>query len=258
MILRRLGNKRKIAHILEKYFPEHTTYVEPFFGAGGMFFNKRMAKHNIVNDLDSDVYNLYKVIKNDKERLLYELQLMPIHRDLFQHWRNNDEIEPLMQAVRFLFLSNFSLYGKMDCMRYGGWNSKQLILENIENFAFMIQNVQFSNVDFGVFLETITTSLSEKNSFIYADPPYLNTVDNYTENFNESDVIRLFDALENTKCKFAYSEFNNDFILKEAKNRGLNVVEIAERRTLGNRNTEILIMNYDYKTESYHNKQKLF
>ena len=54
MILRRLGNKKKIAKEIQKYFPPHKIYIEPFFGAGGMFFNKPKAKYNIVNDLDSD------------------------------------------------------------------------------------------------------------------------------------------------------------------------------------------------------------
>ena len=33
-------------------------YIEPFFGAGGMFFNKRKAKYNVLNDLDSEIFNL--------------------------------------------------------------------------------------------------------------------------------------------------------------------------------------------------------
>jgi DNA adenine methylase len=50
MILRRLGNKSKIASEIYRHFPPHRTYVEPFFGAGGMFFNKPKAKYNILND----------------------------------------------------------------------------------------------------------------------------------------------------------------------------------------------------------------
>ena len=69
MILRRLGNKQAIAQDIIKYFPEHKIYIEPFFGAGGMFFNKPKAKYNIVNDLDSDVFNLYITVVNQKEEL---------------------------------------------------------------------------------------------------------------------------------------------------------------------------------------------
>ena len=35
MILRRLGNKKKLAHKIIEYFPDHKIYIEPFFGAGG-------------------------------------------------------------------------------------------------------------------------------------------------------------------------------------------------------------------------------
>lgn len=46
MILRRLGNKSKLAAKIIPYFPAHKIYIEPFFGAGGMFFNKPKAKYN--------------------------------------------------------------------------------------------------------------------------------------------------------------------------------------------------------------------
>ena len=59
MILRRLGNKQAIAQDIIKYFPEHKAYIEPFFGAGGMFFNKPKAKYNIVNDIDSEAAKRY-------------------------------------------------------------------------------------------------------------------------------------------------------------------------------------------------------
>ena len=69
MILRRLGNKQKIAKEIQKYFPQHNCYVEPFFGAGGMFFNKPKANYNMLNDLDSDVFNLFQVVINQKDEL---------------------------------------------------------------------------------------------------------------------------------------------------------------------------------------------
>ena len=84
MILRRLGNKGKIAEKIQRYFPPHKIYLEPFFGAGGMFFNKPKAKYNIVNDLDSDVFNLFQVVMNQKEELEKAFLLMPIHSDFIK------------------------------------------------------------------------------------------------------------------------------------------------------------------------------
>ena len=109
MILRRLGNKKRIAKDIIKHFPPHKIYIEPFFGAGGMFFNKPKAKYNIVNDLDSDVFNLFQVVMNRREELEKAFYLMPIHSDLLEYWKANREEEPIRKALRFLFLSNFAL-----------------------------------------------------------------------------------------------------------------------------------------------------
>ena len=45
--------------------PPHTRYFEPFFGGGSMFFRKRKAECNVINDLDGDLVNLYLVIQTD-------------------------------------------------------------------------------------------------------------------------------------------------------------------------------------------------
>jgi len=84
----------------------------------------------------------------------------------------------------------------------------------------------------------------KENTFIYLDPPYLCTGDNYSNSFTEQKSIDLFDCLEKRGCKFAMSEFNNPFILNQAKERGLNIITIGERNNLKNRRTEILVTNY--------------
>ena len=47
MILRRLGNKKKLVELIVPYMPSHTTYIEPFMGAGGMFFYKKPIANTI-------------------------------------------------------------------------------------------------------------------------------------------------------------------------------------------------------------------
>ena len=104
MILSRIGNKTQIADEIQKYFPEHRNYVEMFFGAGGMFFNKPIALHNVCNDFDNDVYNLFKVVRENKELLVDTLIKTPIHQTLFKDWYKNKEQDPIWKAVRFLVL----------------------------------------------------------------------------------------------------------------------------------------------------------
>jgi DNA adenine methylase len=111
-MLARLGNKRKIAKKIMPHFPKHDLYIEPFFGGGGMFFSKPLAMYNIMNDLDSDVYNLYNILKTRKDDFIEEFRQTPYHNDLFQYWLKNVETDDIMKAVRFVYLSNYSFLGK--------------------------------------------------------------------------------------------------------------------------------------------------
>lgn len=244
MILRRLGNKSAIAKKIQAYFPPHTTYIEPFFGAGGMFFNKPKAKYNIVNDLDSDVFNLYMAVMNQKQELEKAFYQMPVHYDLFRYYMKNIPEDNIQKAIRFILLSNFSYLGKMDCLNISDKNGKDLFFKNIDKTYSMLENVNFSNKDAVSFIKSISL---EKTEFIYCDPPYLNTVDNYSHSFTEQHSNELFETLQNSGCKWAMSEFNNPFILQQAKDRNLNVIIIGERTNLMNRRTEVLITNYAHQ-----------
>jgi DNA adenine methylase len=245
MILRRLGNKKKIAAEIIKYFPDHKIYIEPFFGAGGMFFNKPKAKYNIVNDLDSDVFNLFQVVMNQKEELEKSFYMMPIHSDLLDYWKKNEETDPIKKALRFLFLSNLTYMGKMDTVQMGTFTQKTPFYKEIGKTFDMINDVKFNNKDFNSFFKSLTFFKEELiDIFIYADPPYLNTTNTYSESFTEQDSLDLFNCLEETGCKYAMSEFDHPFILDQAKQRGLNIHIIGERQNLKNRRTEILVTNY--------------
>tara|TARA_R100001198_G_scaffold80341_1_gene52900 strand:+ start:73 stop:858 length:786 start_codon:yes stop_codon:yes gene_type:complete len=259
MILRRLGNKKKIAKEIQKYFPPHKIYIEPFFGAGGMFFNKPKANNNIVNDLDSDVFNLFQVVMNQKEELEKAFYIMPIHIDLLKYWIENKETEPIKKAIRFLFLSNFTYLGKQDCLSFSSNASIKASKDKFKNLLdktlLKLYDVGFNNNDFRKFLKDISFPTDGRNNegktFIYCDPPYLNTVDKYEmDDFNENDSKDLFDCLIESKCKFAMSEFDHPFILKQAELRGLNIIYIGERKNLKNRRTEILVTNYSNSQQS--------
>ena len=203
MILRRLGNKKKLMPKLLPLFPEHKIWIEPFFGSGSVFFYKPKAKYNIVNDLDSDVFNLFQVVMNQKDELEKAFYLMPIHSDLLEYWKKNKETDPIKKALRFLFLSNFTFMGKPDTMKLGMENPKKIFFKYIDNCFEMLENLQFSNKDFRKFIPSISFRENTKNeSFIYLDPPYIATKDNYSNSFKEQDSIDLFDYVIATGCKF--------------------------------------------------------
>lgn len=236
---------------IQKHFPKHDIYIEPFFGAGGMFFNKPKAKHNFLNDIDADVFNLFQVLKDSKEEFIDLFDKMPIHNDLFDWWIKNDEIKPVNKAIRFVMLSNFSLYGAGNTLRLGCDKPKEMLLKNIEKTFDYMRNVQFTNCDFRKMFKSISLKETEKaNVLIYADPPYLETTDNYSHSFTEQDCSDLLDAMIASQCMFAYSEFDHPFLLKQIEERNLNKIIIGERRTIKSRRCEILISNFETRQKS--------
>jgi len=246
-LLRRLGNKQAVAKKILPYFPPHDIYIEPFFGAGGMFFNKPRAKHNFLNDNDDDVFNLYMVVLEERERLKFELSRMPVHQSLWKHWKTNIPEDRVLKAVRFLFYSNFGYMGMNTSLCMIDRDPKSATLDELGTIDF--GESKFGCDDFEKFLRSICIDSLEKASgtaFCYCDPPYFEDGDKraYTP-FTEQDLARLFDVLEWRGCKFAVSEFDNPTVAQMAKDRGLQVHIIGERQNMKNRRVEILITNYE-------------
>lgn len=245
MILNRLGNKQKIAKEIQRHFPSHVIYMEPFFGAGGMYFNKPKAKYNFLNDRDSDVYNLFRQLIDNKDELVGLIETVPITEQQFKEWaKGKRENTNALNALRFLILSNYGLYGKSNTMKIGPSNPRKIILDRIDATIDYIADAYFFNADFRDFFRKCDYRDDKDRCFCYADPPYLGTDDNYSHSFKEQDSFDLFNTLQFSGVKFAMSEFDNPFILEQAKERNLNVIVIGERKNLMNRRTEILVTNY--------------
>jgi DNA adenine methylase len=243
MILRRLGNKSRIANEIQKYFPEHTMYIEPFFGAGGMFFNKPKAKYNILNDNDSEVFNLFNVVMHSEKELEDTFLKMPISEDLWNYWKKTQETDPILKALRFLFLSNYGFMGQTGALRLEADNTSTILLENLGKTHKFMFDVRFMNVDFREVIKKIAFK-DKNNTFIYADPPYLDTRNNYQTGFTPKDSEDLLQMLIGSGCKFAISEFDHPKIMELAELHKLNIEIIGERENLKNRRVEILVTNY--------------
>lgn len=220
-------------------------YIEPFFGAGGLFFSKPKVKHNVVNDYDSEVYNLFRVIIDHKQELADFWQIMPLHEDLWKYWKEQPEGDPIRKAARFLLFSNFSFMGRMCTMKFDRSNTWALVLQRIDQVQKQLQGVQFMNADFRDVLPRISIRPgSHQKGFIYCDPPYLGTKGGNYDSFSVRDTTDLFNCLEESKLLFAVSEFDHPYLLELAQQRQLRVTRIGERQNMKNRRMEILITNY--------------
>ena len=109
MVLKYPGSKWNIASKLVELIPGHHSYVEPFFGSGAVLFNKQLSDIETINDLDSDVINLFLCIQEDSERLARLVQTTPFSREMYDSAFEFEDIvtdligeEPYRKALVFL------------------------------------------------------------------------------------------------------------------------------------------------------------
>lgn len=250
MILRRLGNKQRIAQDIIKYFPKHEIFIDMFFGGGGLFFSKPKSKYNFLNDIDKDVINLFNVLIEKPNELKEYLELIPYGIDYFEQIKNEVPKNEIQKAVYFLVFSNWTFLGTGGMLKYEIGNNKKITIDRvITTYKFLVNeiNTQFLNFDFRELLPKIhyRNEIKEKNkTFIYADKPYSDTINNYSTDWTNTDDFDLLNVLEGSGIKYAVSEFEGSNFEKLALEKGLHKIYIGERQNLKNRRTEILITNY--------------
>lgn len=94
-ILHYPGSKWSLADWIISHMPDHTTYLEPFFGSGAVLFSKPRSTLETVNDLDGEVVNLFKVIRERPEELAYVTRFTPHSREEYylSYQPSEDELE---------------------------------------------------------------------------------------------------------------------------------------------------------------------
>jgi DNA adenine methylase len=97
------GAKSRLAPWILSFVPEHTTYVEPFVGSGAVLLAKPPSRTEVINDLNGDVVNFWRVLRDRHDELVARLQLTPYARDeyLFCRDGNHDKADEIERARRF-------------------------------------------------------------------------------------------------------------------------------------------------------------
>ena len=75
------GAKWALASWVLSHFPAHHSYLELFFGSGAVLFNKSRSHIETVNDLDGDVVNFFRCIRDAPDRLTRAVYWTPYARE---------------------------------------------------------------------------------------------------------------------------------------------------------------------------------
>ena len=112
-ILRYHGGKWRIAPWVISHFPPHKVYVEPFGGSAAVLIQKERAITEIYNDLDAELFNLFKVMRDEAQAMeLYHLLKWTPHSRLEYDAAFEVSDDPVEQARRSLVKVWFGMHTK--------------------------------------------------------------------------------------------------------------------------------------------------
>ena len=266
-----VGGKRQIISSIEVLLPKNIkdyTYVEPFIGGGAVLLHLQ-PKTAIVNDYNSELINVYKVIRDNNEELIGDLKRHKNESEYFYNIRRLDRSEyfeklsDIERASRFIYLNKTCFNGLYRVNNAGEFNSpfgryknpnfiNSPVIKAVSNYL-NVNNIELCSGDYENILKTL-----DSNSFVYLDPPYhpISESSNFTGyiqgGWNIYDQIRLREAcdeLNRKGIKFLLSNSSTCFIKDQYKEYDIKIIKAnrvinvdAEKR---GEIEEVLIRNYE-------------
>ncbi|EMH4341681.1 DNA adenine methylase [Klebsiella pneumoniae] len=176
------GGKFRLAPWIIEQMPEHVCYVEPFGGAAGVLIQKPRSYSEVYNDLDGEVVNLFRVLRNPElnQRLQDACRLTPYSRDEFCHAQQpaTDSVERARRMVVRACMGFGSAAGIGGNSGFRGDSKRKyataahLWERYPENLAALCQRLQ------GVIIEnkdalSVMRAHDAQTTLHYIDPPYV-------------------------------------------------------------------------------------
>lgn len=254
------GGKKRIASWIIKHMPSHHSYLEPYFGCGAVLFAKRPAPIETVNDLDGEVVNFFRVIREpeSRKRLQDWITYTPYARRAYEEIARDDPVDPVERAVCFAVKSMQShgfrmtgdsggwkkdVYGRERAYAVKYWNE---LPECIAEMAVRLKQVQIENRP----ALDLIKDYGRNGVLMYLDPPYVWSTrggrKQYNHEMSDQDHIEMLEEVTSSKAKVMISGYDcelYDFYLGKWKK-----VQVAARAQNNKQCIETLWMNYEQES----------
>jgi len=260
-VLKYPGAKNRLAPWIVSFIPEHSVYLEPFFGSGAVFFNKPKCHIETINDLHGEVVNYFKVLRDKSNELIQVINNTPFSRLEYDLSYTENENDTDIERARKFCIRCWQGFGCANLYHNGfksgqqtsspnparGWD---MLADTLEEAAKRLKGTQIECLNANELIKRYDT----KDVFIYCDPPYLiSTRKQYLYKHEMSDKahVELLTLLLEHKGKVLLSGYDND--LYNQMLEGWHKEYKSTTAEQGLKRTEVLWMNY-----SPHNQLKLF
>ena len=126
-VLKYPGSKWKMAEWIISLMPPHKSYLEPFFGSGAVFFKKEPSRIETINDMDGEIVNLFRCIREEPEELMRCVTMTPYSRAEYeQAWgkfRFRAGVPSVgVEAARMTLVRYWQSHGSTSVYK-GGWKN---------------------------------------------------------------------------------------------------------------------------------------
>lgn len=199
-----MGGKSRTAKNILKLFPQHSCYVEVFAGAANVLFEKEKCGTEVLNDINSELTNLFRVVKFHPRAFIDELGFVLHSRKDFTDYQNQPGMTDVQKAVRSWYIIKTAFGGKggTGCPNFGYGTCGRARLSRTAFASIRRCHKRFD----GVFIENkdfadIIKRYDRKYTLFYCDPPYWQTA-SYKAAFAWADHQRLQKALSGIAGKF--------------------------------------------------------
>ena len=209
-----VGGKRSLSgQLVDRIaISPHERYIEPFVGMGGVFFRRRhKPKMEVINDINHDVVNLFRLLQRHYQQLLDVLKWQLCSRAEFERLLGQapETLTDLERAARFLYLQRSGFGGKVVGQVFGISYSAGArfdltkLVPMLEDVHERLACVIIERLPYAACIERYD---SRPGSLFYLDPPYWGCTDMYGKDvFAPADFERLRDVLAGIQGRFILS-----------------------------------------------------
>ncbi|HFL4395274.1 TPA: DNA adenine methylase [Escherichia coli] len=245
-----IGGKRRLAKHILPLFPAHTCYVEPFCGAAALYFLKTPSKIEVINDINGELVNLYRVVKHHLEEFVRQFKWALVSRQIYKWLQDTPEetLTDIQRAARFYYLQKQAFGGKVADHTFGTSTTSAprfnllRIEEELSMAHLRLSRTLIEHLDWHQCIERY----DRPHTLFYCDPPYWGT-EGYGVEFGLENYDHMAELARSTKGKMIIS-VNDIPEMRQAFN-GLNIqtVDISYNLKVTGKSTprkELVICNF--------------
>jgi DNA adenine methylase len=248
-----LGGKRRLADIIIPRFPPHRCYVEVFAGGAALYFLRQPAEVEVINDVNGDVINLYRVVQNHLEEFVRQFKWALSSREIFK-WMKSTPCETLtgiQRAARFYYLQHQAFGGRVQGQTWGTATTAPAmnllrIEESLSAAHLRLASAYIERLDW----KDCIKRYDREHSFFYMDPPYWQT-EGYGVPFDWAEYETMATLMRTIKGK-AMLSINDHPDIRQCF-EGFHVVEVPIKYTVGGGQgvdrIELIISNWDVEAQ---------